>query len=63
LTEQELLLDLALKAVIEALGMNPDRYAIIYNSRYDNNDNVLNNNTNTGGSYLFFLLLFFLSLP
>jgi hypothetical protein len=25
---------------IEALKMNPDRYAIIYNSKYDNNDNV-----------------------
>jgi chorismate mutase len=40
LTEQESLLDLALNAVIEALRMNPDRYAIIYNSKYDNNDNV-----------------------
>jgi chorismate mutase len=35
LTEQESLLDLALKAVIEALRMDPDRYAIIYNSEYD----------------------------
>jgi hypothetical protein len=35
LTEQELFLDLALKAVIEALRMNPLRYAIIYNSKYD----------------------------
>src|SRR6188472_4771089 len=40
LKEEESLLDLALKAVIEALRMNPDRYAIIYNSKYDNNDNV-----------------------
>src|SRR6188472_201189 len=40
LTEEESLLDLALKAVIEALRMNPDRYAVIYNSKYDNNDNV-----------------------
>jgi ferric iron reductase protein FhuF len=39
LTEQETLLDLALKAVIEALRMTPDRYKIIYNSKYDNNDN------------------------
>jgi hypothetical protein len=44
LKEQEPLLDLALKAVIEALSrMNPDRYKIIYNSKYDNNDNVLDN--------------------
>ena len=40
LTEEESLLDLALKAVIEALRMNPDRYAVIYNSKYDSNDNV-----------------------
>ena len=40
LTEQETLLDLALKAVIEALRMNPDKYAVIYNSKYDNNDTV-----------------------
>ena len=40
LTEQESFLDLALKAVIEALRMNPDRYAVIYDSKYDNNDNV-----------------------
>jgi hypothetical protein len=30
LTEQESLLDLALKVVIEALRINPDRYKIIY---------------------------------
>ena len=40
LTEQEPLLDLALKAVIEALRMNPDRYAVIYNSKYDDNCNI-----------------------
>ena|SRR5438093_12395322 len=40
LTDEESLLDLALKAVIEALRMNPDRYAVIYNSKYDSNDNV-----------------------
>ena len=40
LTEQETLLDLALKAVIEALRMNPDRYAVIYDSKYDSDDNV-----------------------
>jgi hypothetical protein len=28
----------ALLAVIEALRLNPDRYAIIYNTRYGNND-------------------------
>ncbi|HET7391861.1 MAG TPA: hypothetical protein VFJ51_13650 [Nitrososphaeraceae archaeon] len=42
LTEQDTLLDLALNAVIEALRMNPDRYAIIYNSKYDSDDNVSN---------------------
>jgi glycogen synthase len=28
----------ALLAVVEALRLNPDRYAIIYNTKYDNND-------------------------
>ena len=42
LTEQESLLDLALKAVIEALRMNPDRYAIIYDNKYDSDDNASN---------------------
>ena len=42
MTEQESLLDLALKAVIEALRMNPDRYAIIYDSKYDSDDNASN---------------------
>ena len=45
LTEQETLLDLAFKAVIEALRMTPDRYKIIYNSKYDNNDNIFDSNT------------------
>jgi hypothetical protein len=40
LTEEETFLDLVLKAVIEALRMNPDRYKIIYNSKYDSDDNV-----------------------
>jgi hypothetical protein len=40
LREEETLLDLALKAVIEALRMNPDRYAVIYNSKYDSNERV-----------------------
>src|SRR6188472_3968895 len=35
LTEEETLLELALKAVIEALRMNPDRYAVIYDIKYD----------------------------
>jgi hypothetical protein len=47
LTEEESLLDLALKAVIEALRMNPDRYAVIYNSKYDDKDNVFGNSTTT----------------
>jgi hypothetical protein len=42
LTEEESLLDLALKAVIEALRMNPERYAIIYDSKHDSDDNVYN---------------------
>jgi hypothetical protein len=50
LTEEEPLLDLALKAVIEALRMNPDRYAIIYNSKYDNNDNIFDNIMGTADS-------------
>jgi DNA-binding CsgD family transcriptional regulator len=44
LAEQEPLLYLALNAVIEALRMAPDRYAIIYNTKYNNN--VCNNNNN-----------------
>ena len=44
LTEEELFLDLALKAVVEALRMNPDRYAIIYNRKYDNSDSVFDSN-------------------
>jgi hypothetical protein len=47
LTEEESLLDLALKAVVEALRMNPDRYAIIYNSKYDSDDNASNSNNST----------------
>jgi septal ring factor EnvC (AmiA/AmiB activator) len=48
LTEEESLLDLALKAVIEALRMNPDRYAVIYNSEYDNSNSVFDSSrTNT----------------
>jgi chorismate mutase len=46
LTEQESLLDLALKAVIEALRMNPDRYAVIYNSKYDDNCSFFGSDSN-----------------
>jgi chorismate mutase len=38
----------ALIAVVEALRMNPDRYAVIYNSKYnDNNDNVFDSSRDT----------------
>ncbi|HET7391220.1 MAG TPA: hypothetical protein VFJ51_10385 [Nitrososphaeraceae archaeon] len=49
MTDEETLLDLAPKAVIEALRMNPDRYAvIIYNSKYDNNnDNIIGSSAST----------------
>jgi prefoldin subunit 5 len=47
LADQEPLLDLALNAVIEALRMAHDRYAIIYNTKYDNNVFVSNNNNGT----------------
>jgi chromosome segregation ATPase len=50
LKEQEPFLDLALKAVIEALRMNPDRYAIIYNSKYDNNKSVFDSSTTISSS-------------
>jgi hypothetical protein len=36
--------DLALKAVVEALRMNPDRYEVIYNSKYNNNESVFDSN-------------------
>jgi hypothetical protein len=38
LTEQGGLLNSVLLAVVEALRMNPDRYAVIYNTIYDNDD-------------------------
>jgi chorismate mutase len=38
LTERKWLLTSALIAVVEALRMNPHRYAVIYNSKYGNND-------------------------
>ena len=46
MTEQESLLDLALKAVIEALRMNPDRYNVIYNSNYDDNCSIFGSGSN-----------------
>ena len=45
MTDEESLLDLALKAVIEALRMNPDRYAVIYNRKYDSDDNIFDSST------------------
>ena len=46
LADQEPLLDLALNSVIEALRMAHDRYAIIYNTKYDNSIFASNNNNN-----------------
>lgn len=45
LAERKSLLTSALVAVVEALRMNPHRYAVIYNSKYDDdhNDNVFDN--------------------
>jgi chorismate mutase len=40
LTERKSLLTSTLIAVVEALRMNPDRYAVIYNSKYDDNCNI-----------------------
>jgi hypothetical protein len=45
LAERKSLLTSALIAVVEALRMNPDRYAVIYNSRYDNNDGNIESST------------------
>lgn len=38
LAERKSLLTSALVAVIEALRMNPDKYAVIYNSKYDDHN-------------------------
>jgi hypothetical protein len=38
LTEQRALLSSDLNAVIEALRMNPDKYAVIYNNHDDDNN-------------------------
>ena len=40
LTEQESLLDLVLKIIVEALRISPDKYEVIYNRKYDNDDRV-----------------------
>jgi hypothetical protein len=45
--ELKSLLNSALVAVVEALRMNPDRYVVIYNSKYDNNDNIFESSTGT----------------
>jgi hypothetical protein len=42
-----LLLTSALIAVVEALRMNPDRYAVIYDSKDDDNDTVSDSNGTT----------------
>ena len=34
-------------AVVEVLRMNPDSYVIIYDSKYDNNDDVFDNTMDT----------------
>jgi chromosome segregation ATPase len=48
LTEQESLLDLALKAVVEALRMGPNTHEIIFNnSKYDNDGIVFDKSGNT----------------
>jgi chorismate mutase len=47
LKERKSLLSSALIAVVEALRMNPDRYAVIYNSKYDNNESFLDGSRGT----------------
>jgi hypothetical protein len=47
LAERKSLLNSASVAVVEALRMNPDRYAIIYNSKYDNDNNLFDKGNNT----------------
>jgi hypothetical protein len=47
LKERKSLLTSALIAVVEALRMNPDRYAIIYNIKYDNNNSILDSSMGT----------------
>ena len=50
LTDRESLLTSALVAVVEALRMNPNRYAVIYNNSYDNNESVFDNSSTTVSS-------------
>jgi hypothetical protein len=52
LAERKLLLNSALIAFVEALRMNPDRYAVIFNSKYDNNNdgNIFENNNSNKSS-------------
>jgi hypothetical protein len=58
LAERKSLLSSALVAVVEALRMNPDRYAVIYNSKCDNNDcNVFESSNNTADISSSMLLL------
>ena len=47
MTEQEPLLDMTLNAVIEALRMNPDRYNVIYNNKYEGNETVFDSSRDT----------------
>ena len=58
LTEQEPLLDMALNAVIEALRMNPDRYNVIYNSKYEGNETVFDSSRGYYRVILFFSFSF-----
>ena len=50
LAERESLLTSALIAVVEALRMNPDKYAVIYNSKYDDNDNIFESSNSATSS-------------
>jgi endonuclease III-like uncharacterized protein len=50
LKERKSLLTSALIAVVEALRMNPDRYAVIYNSKYDDNDSIFDSSNSTTSS-------------
>ena len=48
LAERKSLLTSALVAVVEVLRMNPGRYPVIYNSKYDDNDdNIFDGSNNT----------------
>ena len=47
LAERKSLLTSALVAAVEALRMNPDRYAVIYNSKYDGNERIFDSLSNT----------------